>query len=119
MAFDIGQFDTIKPYHGTVKVGGNVLLQAEGKGTVRLNCLLPDGSLNLILLKDVLYVPTLCHNLFSWNKVPFQGFKWEASTDDGYLYTENRRLVLATQFHNNHLYIILAPKPPPQVSIIH
>ena len=37
MTCDIGQFDTIKSFYGTVTVGGNTFLQVEGTGTVRLN----------------------------------------------------------------------------------
>ena len=59
MTCDIGQFDTIKSYYGTVTVGRNTFLQVEGTGTVPLNCLLPDGSVQPVILKDVLYVPTL------------------------------------------------------------
>jgi len=69
MKCDIGQFNAIKSYYRTVTVGGNTFLQVEGTGTVRLNCLLPDGSVQPVIIKDVLYVPTLCHNLFSWNSV--------------------------------------------------
>jgi len=65
MTCDIGQFDTIKSYYGSVTVGGSTFLQVEGTGTVLLNCLLIDGSVQPVILKDVLYVPTLCHNLFS------------------------------------------------------
>jgi len=85
MTCDIGQFDTIKLYYGTVTVDGNTFLQVEGTGTVRLNCLLPDGSVQPVILKDVLYVSTLCHNMFSWNSVHAQGHIWEASGNYGYL----------------------------------
>jgi len=100
MTCDIGQFDTIKSFYGTVTVGGNTFLQVEGTGTVRLNCLLPDGSVQPVILKDLLYVTTLCHNLFSWNSVHAQAYIWEASGNYRYLYTKNRKLILTTEFHN-------------------
>jgi len=110
MSCDIGQFNTIKSFYRTVTIGGNTFLQVEGTGTVRLHCLLPDGSVQPVILKDVLYVPTLCHNLFSWNSVRAQGYIWEATGNYGYIYTKKRILVLTTDFHNGLACIIEAPK---------
>jgi len=67
MTSDIGRFLTLIPSKGTVKVGGNNNLPIEGTGAVLLNCALPDGSTNQIVLHSVLYVPTLGHSLISWN----------------------------------------------------
>jgi len=72
---DIGKFETLKPYHGIVTVGGNTPLQATGIGSVIINCLLPDGKINPLRLTEVLYVPSLNHNLFSWNSCRSKGYR--------------------------------------------
>jgi len=38
----------------------------EGIGSVILNTALPDGTTSNLRLDNVLYVPSLHHNLFSW-----------------------------------------------------
>jgi len=105
MTSDIGKFCTLEPYHGTVTIGGDTLLQAEGIGTVIIYCLLPDNTVNSVHLTDVLYVPTLNHNLFSWNSFRSKGYRWEAGVSHIYLY-HNTSLVLMTEFHGNLPYII-------------
>ena len=102
--------ETIKSYYGSLTIGGNTFLQVEGTGTVLLNCSLPDASVQPVILKDVLYFPTLCHNWFSWNSVHAQGYICEARGNYGYLYTKNRKLVLTIEFHNGLPCYIEAPK---------
>jgi len=59
------QFTIYRAYHGTVTVGGNILLSVHGIGTVELQCLLPDDSTSYVRLNDVMYVLKLQHSLFS------------------------------------------------------
>jgi len=50
MTCDIGQFEKIKSYYRTVTVGGNTFVHVEGTGIVGLNCLLPDSSVQLVIV---------------------------------------------------------------------
>ena len=67
MTSNLELFEVIQKDHGTVKVGGNHLLEYEGKGTCILHPLLPDGTSTTVRLMNVLYIPQLGHNLLSWN----------------------------------------------------
>jgi len=109
MTSDVGKFETLKPYHGIVTVGGNTPLQATGIGSVIINCLLPDGRINPLCLTEVLYVPSLNHNLFSWNSCRAKGYRWEAIDSHVYLYNRNTTLILTVEFYGNLPYIIETP----------
>ena len=65
MSSNLNKFDTITEDHGIVEVSGEVYLKYEGRGFCLVHSLLPDGSINQILLKNVLFVPDLGHNLIS------------------------------------------------------
>ena len=67
MTLNIELFEVIQKDHRTVKVGGNHLLEYEGKSTCILHPLLPDGTSTIVRLMNVLYVPQLGYNLLSWN----------------------------------------------------
>ena len=107
MTSDIGKFEALKPHHGIVTVSGNTPLQATGIGSVIINCLLPDGKINPLRLTEVLYVPSLNHNLFSWNSCRSKGYQWEAIDSHVYLYNRNT-IILTAEFHGNLPYIIEA-----------
>jgi len=66
MTSDIGKFHTITLQAGVVRVGGNNFLPVEGIGSIILNTALPNGTTSNLRLDNVLYVPSLHHNLFSW-----------------------------------------------------
>jgi len=65
ITLDIGKSYTITLQAGVVKVGGNNFLPVEGIGSVILNTALTDGTTSNRRLDNVLYVPSLQHNLFS------------------------------------------------------
>jgi len=69
ITLDIGLFDIRRLHFRVVKVGGSYRLQIEGIGIVILNAALPNGTINHLLIKQVLYVPTLYYNLFGWNVI--------------------------------------------------
>ena len=50
-----------------MKVGGNHLLEYEGKDTCILYPLLIDGTSTTVRLMNVLFVSQLGYNLLSWN----------------------------------------------------
>ena len=79
----IGNFETLRSDNRTLKVGGDHLLSDEGKGTCILHPLLPDGSSTIIRLRDVLFVPSLKHDLLSWNSLR-SSFSCEMSGKDVY-----------------------------------
>ena len=52
-----------------VTLGDGHTLEAAGRGTVTLEMKLPDGTMKMCKLNDVLYVPKLSHNLLSVPKL--------------------------------------------------
>src|SRR5258706_1716510 len=67
MTSDLGRFGTFSANSGTIEVAGETFLEYKGKGSCLLYPLYPDGTTSVVRLINVLYVPTLGHNLISWN----------------------------------------------------
>ena len=65
MTNDIGCFKTFSEHQGTIEIANSKFIHYTGKGTVMLNCELPDGSLSLLHLNNVLFVPMLSKSLLS------------------------------------------------------
>ena len=71
-----------------VTVGDNIPLEAIGKGTIRVCCMLPDGESHVIEQFDMLFVPKLDHCLISWNALRGDCKLWgvHESDNEDYLY---------------------------------
>src|SRR5258705_11129872 len=67
MTSDLGRFETFSANTGTIEVAGETFLEYKGKGSCLVYPLYPDGTTSVVKLINVLYVPTLGHNLISWN----------------------------------------------------
>src|SRR5258705_11051611 len=67
MTSDLGRFETFSVNTGTIEVAGETFLEYKGKGSCLVYPLYPDGTTSVVRLINVLYVPTLGHNLISWN----------------------------------------------------
>src|SRR5258705_1519906 len=67
MTSDLGRFETFSANSGTIEVAGETFLEYKGKGSCLVYPLYPDGTTSVVRLINVLYVPTLGHNLISWN----------------------------------------------------
>ena len=65
MTNDIGCFKTILEDRGTIEIANGEFIHYTGKGMVMLNCELPDSSLSLLHLNNMLFVPILSKSLFS------------------------------------------------------
>ena len=96
-----------------VTVGDNIPLEAIGKGTIRLYCMLPDGESHVIELFDVLFVPKLGHCLISWNALrgdcELRGV--HESDDEDYLYVyQHDAVVFMAKYVDNFPYVCLASK---------
>src|SRR5258705_451818 len=67
MTSDLSRFETFSANTGTIEVAGETFLEYKGKGSCLVYPLYPDGTTSVVSLINVLYVPTLGHNLISWN----------------------------------------------------
>src|SRR5258706_13054629 len=67
MTSDLGRFETFSANSGTIEVAGETFLEYKGKGSCLVYPLYPDSTTSVVRLINVLYVPTLGHNLISWN----------------------------------------------------
>src|SRR5258706_15012312 len=65
MTSDLGRFETFSANTGTIEVAGETFLEYKGKGSCLVYPLYPDGTTSVVRLINVLYVPTLGHNLIS------------------------------------------------------
>ena len=62
---NIGRFKTFSEDQETIEIANGEFIHYRGKGTVMLNCELPDGSLSLLRLNNILFVSILLKSLFS------------------------------------------------------
>ena len=63
MTSDLGRFETFSVHSGTIEVTGKTFLEYKGKGSYLIYPLYPDGTTSVVRLTNILYVPTLGHNL--------------------------------------------------------
>jgi hypothetical protein len=74
MCCDMGAFQKFVPSPSAVYLGDGQLLQAHGRGTVRLLLALPDGTENPVIAENVLFVPALNTNLLSVKQLVRRGY---------------------------------------------
>ena len=109
MTGNIGHFETLSTYHKNVIVGSSQELPVEAKGIVILKCLLSNGSVNAVHLKNVVFIPSLYFNLFSWNLV--HNMLDCSSVDNGFvLKNKNGSVVISVEFVGNNSYVIESTK---------
>src|SRR5258706_5742122 len=65
MTSDLGRCETFSANTGSIEVAGETFLEYKGKGSCLVYPLYPDGTTSVVRLINVLYVPTLGHNLIS------------------------------------------------------
>ena len=94
MTKDIGHFKTFSADRGTIEIANGEFIHYTGKGTVMVNCELPDGSLSLLHLNNVLFVPMLSKSLFSWPVARNLGFCLEGNKLGTFLKRKDGSLVL-------------------------
>ena len=112
MCDNLGEFDEFSESDNVVIVGGNIPLKVKGKGSVRLNCCLPNRSYQIVILQNVLYVPTLGHKLVSWNVLcgqhELKGVR-NLSDNADYLYVYNKdNIVFMAKYIDNFPYLCLS-----------
>jgi len=81
MTSDIRVYQQIQPHHENMSLGESNTLLVEGVGSVLLNCILPNNCTVSMRLISVLYIPSSCHSLVSWNVLKSKGCMMKASGD--------------------------------------
>ena len=82
MTHDTGVFDSLRTHGGFVKFANGSKGEISGIGNVKLRCRLPGGRMGPVVLHDVLMVPCLRQNLFSWKSVSRKGFSMIGRDED-------------------------------------
>ena len=105
---DLINFETFSVHSGTIELAGKTFMDYKGKGSCLIYPLYPDGTSSVVRLTNVLYVPTLGHNLISWNvlRSPFS-----CLIGGDHVYVKDTQdaaqpLVLHGLFHGNLLFLI-------------
>ena len=60
---NLGRFETFSVHFGTIEVASKTFLEYKGKGSCLIYPLYPDGTTSGVSPTNVLYIPTLGHNL--------------------------------------------------------
>src|SRR5258705_1097515 len=108
MTSDLGRFETFSANTGTIEVAGETFLEYKGKGSCLVYPLYPDGTTSVVRLINVLYVPTLGHNLISWNVLRN---RFLCLMGGNHVYVKDTRdasqpLVLYGLFHSNLPFLV-------------
>jgi len=64
MYYDIGSFTNYSSYRAGIIIADGTTIWIKGRGTIRMEWLLADGSSHVIDIKNVLHVPALICSLF-------------------------------------------------------
>lgn len=73
MFFDEVEYTEYKPYRAGVTIANGAIVWTKGRGTVEMEWILPDGTTNIVSIKDVLHVPDLTCGLFSIGQATRKG----------------------------------------------
>lgn len=96
---------------------GNLRIPIDGVGTVRLRCLLPDGSTKITELTNVLYSSELrSTRLFSWPYIRNNGFSVKAKDDHLFLTDAKGDKILWAKFVKGIMEIQLDEASPPMAN---
>ena len=82
MTHDADMLDSHRSHGGFIKFANGSKGEISGIGIVKLRCRLPGGQEGLAILNDVLLVPCLRQNLFSWKSVAKRGFSMIGKDED-------------------------------------
>jgi hypothetical protein len=110
MTLDRNCFESLSSGRGNVVLADKTQVEYTGVGSVRLSCRLPSGDISVVLLRRVLFVPSLRKSLYSWNSVKSIG-KF-AVIDDGGLEVVrklDRCVVINTSQSGNDFVLDLGP----------
>lgn len=129
MYFNKNKFTEYQPYRAGIQIVDGTTVWTEGRGTVEMEWLVPDGSSNIVSVSDVLHVPALTCGPFSNVKaahiVPFalrpdiaeymfgNGSGTRLDTSDNYLLMHST----VEQAFDNGCFILL-PVNPTEVPIL-
>src|SRR5258705_2177818 len=108
MTSDLGRFETFSANTGTIEVASETFLEYKGKGSCLVYPLYPDSTTSVVRLINVLYVPTLGHNLISWNVLRN---RFLCLMGGNHVYVKDTRdasqlLVLHGVFHGNLPFLV-------------
>jgi len=95
MYYDIGSFTNYSSYRAGIIIADGTTMWTKGRGTIRIEWLLADGSSHIIDIKNILHVPALICRLFLIYQVISKGYKVYFNNDD-YAITKDDKAVGAT-----------------------
>ena len=105
---DLGRFETFSVHSGTIEVAGETFLEHKAKGSYLVYPLYPDSTTSIVRLTNVLYVPTLGHNLILQNVLRNH---FSCLMGGNHIYVKDTQdatqlLVLYGLFHGNLLFLV-------------
>jgi hypothetical protein len=106
MSPDKNCFESFSSVRGNVVLADKTQVEYTGVGLGRLSCPLPSGGISVVLLRRVLFVPSLRKSLYSWNSAKSIG-KF-ALIDDGILQVVRKldRCVVIHTFQSGHDFVL-------------
>ena len=101
-------FDTFTASHHVVRVAAGKSFAALGTGTIVINFKRPDGTVQTVTLRDVVYVPEMYGNLLSLGRLAARGTKTELSTAGCKLIAPDNTVLAHTTLASDKLYRLTA-----------
>ena len=103
MHFDKDDFSNYQPYKAGVIIADGNTVQIIGRGTIKMEWLLPDGSTHSMVLRDVLHVPGLTCGLFSISQATRKGLDVIFSGDSCNILHNDKVIGSAPKVNNSYL----------------
>ena len=116
MYFDKEEFTDYQPFRAGITIADGNTVWAMGRGTVTMEWLLPDGSINTVSLGEVLHVPGLTCGLFSISQATRKGLGVTFLNDDCKILRGEEVIGNAPKVNNT--YILSVTQPTAKVAIL-
>jgi len=98
--YNMGSFTNYSSYRAGIIIADGTTMWIKGRGTIRIELLLADGSSHVVDIKNVLHVPALTCRLFLIHQAISKGYKVCFNNDD-YAITKDDKAVGAALKQGN------------------
>jgi len=78
----MGSFTNYSSYRAGIIIADGTTIWTKGRGTIRIEWLLANGSSHVINIKNILHIPALIYGLFLIYQVTSKGYKVCFNNDD-------------------------------------
>ncbi len=103
MFFDREEFKDYQPYRAGISIADGTTVWTKGRGTIKLDWLLADGTSNVVSMKDIYHVPDLTCGLFSISQATRQGLEVTFKNNECHILQGSKLVGIAPKVNNSYI----------------